>query len=81
MPDLPLGPLADVLAAQPDGVALVDAEGERTWAMAVPEIAAAARRMVDAASDPDQRWGVLGDNARPRPSWRMLRGFSQAWAR
>ena len=65
MPDLPLGPLADVLAAQPDGVALVDAEGERTWAMAVPEIAAAARRMVDAASDPDQRWGVLGDNAAP----------------
>lgn len=65
MPDLPLGPLADVLATYPDGIALVDSAGELTWAQVVPQIRGAAARMLDSAPDPDQRWGVLGDNAAP----------------
>ena len=65
MPELPLGPIADVAASDPDGVALVDASGERTWAQVEAEIRAAAAAMLAGAPDPDQRWGVLGDNAAP----------------
>ncbi len=65
MPDLPLGPLNDVRDLDPGGVALVDALGERTWGQAVAEIEAAAAQMLAAAPDPDQRWGILGDNAAP----------------
>ena len=52
MPDLPLGPLADVLADDPDGIALVDSSGELTWAQVVPQIRGAAARMLQAAPDP-----------------------------
>ena len=65
MPDLPLGPLADVLATDPDGIALVDSAGALSWAQAVPQIRGAAARMLAAAPEPDQRWGVMGDNAAP----------------
>ena len=65
MADLPLGPIADAVASDPDGVALVDAAGERTWAQVAGELRSAASAMLAAAPDPDQRWGVLGDNASP----------------
>jgi acyl-CoA synthetase (AMP-forming)/AMP-acid ligase II len=63
--DLPLGPIADVARSAPDSVALVDAASERTWAEVAAEIRAASAAMLAAAPDPDQRWGVLGDNASP----------------
>lgn len=65
MPDLPLGPIAETLAADPDGIALVDASGERTWAQAVREMSGAAAQLLASAPDPDQRWGVMGDNTAP----------------
>ncbi len=65
MPDLPLGPIAEALAADPDGVALVDASGERTWSQAVAEMRGAAAQLLSATPDPDERWGIMGDNAAP----------------
>lgn len=65
MADLPLGPIADAAHRDPDGVALVDAGGERTWADVERELRGAAAAMLAAAPDPDQRWGVMGDNAAP----------------
>ena len=65
MADLPLGPIADMAAADPAGVALVDAAGERTWSTVVSELTGAAAALLDGAPDPDQRWGVMGDNAAP----------------
>jgi len=65
VPALPLGPIADACASDPDGVALVDANGVRTWATVVAELSGAASAMLAAAPDPDQRWGVLGDNVSP----------------
>jgi long-chain acyl-CoA synthetase len=63
--DLPLGPIADSAAADPDGVALVDGSGERTWSAVVDELSGAAAALLAGAPDPDQRWGVMGDNAAP----------------
>ena len=65
MPDLPLGPIADAADRDPTGVALVDGSGERTWSQVAAEIQGAAAAMLTAAPDPDQRWGILGDNAAP----------------
>ncbi len=65
MADLPLGPIADVAERDPEGIALVDGSGERTWAEVVAELRGAAAQLLAAAPDPDQRWGVLGDNAAP----------------
>ena len=65
MPDLPLGPLADVLDQDPDGIALVDAGGERSWEQVVREITAASSQMLVTTPDPDMRWGIMGDNAAP----------------
>ena len=48
-----------------EGVALVDASGERTWSGVVRELRGAAAQMLAAAPSADQRWGVLGDNAAP----------------
>jgi long-chain acyl-CoA synthetase len=63
--DLPLGPIADAVAAQPQGVALVDGSGERTWSTVVRELTGAAAALLAGAPDPDMRWGVMGDNAAP----------------
>jgi long-chain acyl-CoA synthetase len=63
--DLPLGPIADAAANDPNGIAVVDAAGELTWQQVVDQISGAASAMLQAAPDPDQRWGVLGDNAAP----------------
>ena len=65
MAELPLGPIADATKRDPDGVALVDASGERTWAQVAGELRGAAAAMLAGAPDPDQRWGVMGDNAAP----------------
>jgi long-chain acyl-CoA synthetase len=65
VPDLPLGPIAEAAAQDPDGIALVDAAGERTWSQLCTEVAAAASAMLAGAPEPDQRWGILGDNAAP----------------
>lgn len=65
MADLPLGPIADAAAAQPQGVALVDGSGERTWSTVVRELTGAAAALLAGAPDPDMRWGVMGDNAAP----------------
>jgi acyl-CoA synthetase (AMP-forming)/AMP-acid ligase II len=63
--NLPLGPIADAAVREPDGIALVDALSERTWSDVQSDLTAAAAAMLAAAPDPDQRWGVLGDNAAP----------------
>ena len=65
MADLPLGPIAEIAAIDPDGVALVDGASIRTWTDVAAELRAAASAMLAGAPDPDQRWGVLGDNASP----------------
>lgn len=65
MADLPLGPIADAATRDPQGVALVDGSGERTWSDVVREVSGAAAAMLAATADPDQRWGVMGDNAAP----------------
>ena len=65
MPELPLGPIADSALRDPDGVALVDAGSARTWAQLASEFRGVASAMLAAAPDPDQRWGVLGDNVSP----------------
>ena len=65
MPALPLGPIADTCANDPDGVALVDAQGVRTWTTVTNELTGAASALLAAAPNPDQRWGVLGDNVSP----------------
>jgi long-chain acyl-CoA synthetase len=63
--DLPLGPIAEVAASDPAGIALVDGSSVRTWADVAADLRAAAAAMLAGAPDPDQRWGVLGDNASP----------------
>lgn len=65
MADLPLGPIADAAVADPDGIALVDGSGERTWSTVVRELTGAASALLAGAPDPDMRWGVMGDNAAP----------------
>ena len=65
MAELPLGPIADAAERDPEGVALVDASGERTWAQVARELRCAGAAMLAGAPDPDQRWGVMGDNAAP----------------
>ncbi len=65
MADLPLGPIADAAAADPDGVALVDSGSIRSWSTVAAECRAAASAMLAGAPDPDMRWGILGDNASP----------------
>ena len=65
MADLPLGPIADAAERDPAGVALVDAGSVRTWTQVAAELSGAASAMLAGAPDPDQRWGVLGDNASP----------------
>ncbi len=62
MADLPLGPIA---ATDPEGIALVDGLSIRTWADAAAELRSAASAMLAGAPDPEQRWGILGDNASP----------------
>ena len=63
--DLPLGPIADRARECPAEPAIVDDLGVRTWAQVDVELRRAASAMLDAAADPDSRWGVLGDNAAP----------------
>ena len=63
--DLPLGPIAEIAASDPDAVALVDALSVRTWSQAAAEMRAAAAAMLSAAPEPAQRWGVFGDNFAP----------------
>ncbi len=63
--NLPLGPIADRARVNPAGVALVDDLVSRTWPQVEDEIRRAASAMLEAAEDPDSRWGVLGDNAGP----------------
>lgn len=65
MADLPLGPIADAAQLDPDGIALVDGSGERTWSQVVADLTAAGAQMLAVATDPDQRWGIMGDNAAP----------------
>ena len=65
MADLPLGPIAEAAERDPDGIALVDAAGERTWTGVRDDLVAAAHAMLAAAPEPDQRWGVMGDNVAP----------------
>ena len=65
MADLPLGPIAEVAASDPAGIALVDGSSIRTWADVAADLRAAAAAMLAGAPDPEQRWGVLGDNASP----------------
>ena len=65
MPELPLGSIAESALRDPDGVALVDAGSVRTWAQVAGELLGVASAMLAGAPDPDQRWGVLGDNASP----------------
>lgn len=65
MSALPRGPLAEIAARDPHGVALVDALGERSWADVVDDLASVASALLEAAPDPDQRWGILGDNVSP----------------
>lgn len=65
MADLPLGPIAEAAERDPDGIALVDAAGERTWTGVRDDLVAVAHAMLAAAPDPDQRWGVMGDNVAP----------------
>ena len=65
MPDLPLGPIADALANDPEGVALVDGNAVWTWQQAVAEVTGAAAQLLEATPDVDRRWGIMGDNAAP----------------
>ena len=65
MADLPLGPIAEMAATDPSGIALVDGSSVRTWTEVEAELRAAAAAMLAGSPDPDQRWGVLGDNASP----------------
>lgn len=65
MSDLPLGPIADIAARDPEGVALVDASGERTWAQAQREMVGAAAGLLELAPTPEDRVGIMGDNAAP----------------
>lgn len=65
MADLPLGPIAEIAATDPAGIALVDGSSVRTWTDVVAEQRSAAAAMLAGAPDPDQRWGILGDNASP----------------
>lgn len=65
MPDLPLGPLAEAAAADPQAVALVDSLSERTWSEVEAELTGASAAMLDLAPSPDDRVGVMGDNFAP----------------
>lgn len=65
MADLPLGPIAEMAATDPSGIALVDGSSVRTWTEVEAQLRAAAAAMLAGSPDPDQRWGVLGDNASP----------------
>ncbi len=65
MPDLPLGPLADAAVANPGGLALADSRRTWTWDQAIHDIRGAASQLLATTPDPDQRWGVMGDNAAP----------------
>ncbi len=65
MADLNLGPIAEIAATQPLGLALVDALSSRTWADTALELRRVASAMLAGAPDPQQRWGILGDNASP----------------
>ncbi len=65
MPDLKLGPVAEIAATDPEGIALVDGLSIRTWADTAAELRKVAAAMLTAAADPSQRWGILGDNVSP----------------
>lgn len=65
MADRHLGPIAEIAATQPKGIALVDDVSIRTWADTAVELRSAGSAMLAGAPDPDQRWGILGDNASP----------------
>lgn len=65
MADLNLGPIAEIAATQPEGIALVDAMSTRTWEQTALELHRVASAMLAGAPDPQQRWGILGDNASP----------------
>lgn len=62
---LPLGPIAEATARDPDGPAVIDALSVRSWSHVSAEITSVAAAMLAGAPDPDQRWGVLGDNVAP----------------
>ena len=63
--DLPLGPIADAAAADPQGICIVDSLSTRTWSQVVVDLRGAASAMLEAAPSPDARWGVMGDNFAP----------------
>lgn len=62
MSELPLGHIAEQALANAGGLALVDANTERTWAQCADELPLVASAMLALAPSPDERWGVLGDN-------------------
>ena len=63
MAPLPLGPIAEQATTAPDVTALTDGTATLTWAQSAAVVQSAAAAMLGQAPDPDQRWGVLGDNA------------------
>jgi long-chain acyl-CoA synthetase len=63
--DINLGPIAEIAATQPNEVALVDELSIRTWADTAAELRSVASAMLIGAPDPNQRWGILGDNVSP----------------
>lgn len=65
MPELPLGPIAEIAAADPDGIALVDSLSVRTWAQSQTELLGAAAAMLALAPSPENRIGIMGDNFAP----------------
>ncbi len=65
MADLNLGPIAEAAATEPAGIALFDGLSTRTWAQTAIELHSVASAMLAGAPEPQQRWGILGDNASP----------------
>ncbi len=65
MPDLRLGPVAEIATTDPAGIALVDELSTRTWADTSAELHKVAAAMLVGAPDPSERWGILGDNVSP----------------
>ena len=51
--------------AEPDGLALADDSGTRTWAEVADDLAHAAGALLAVAPEPTQRVSVIGENAIP----------------
>jgi len=57
--DLNLGPIAEIAATQPTGIALVDGLSTRTWADTAVELRQVASAMLAGAPDPQCRDCIL----------------------